>query len=544
MSWLAPGPVRVAPSPFQKLTADMGLSNQAAEAIRSVGGTYLSTCRPDYSMVTDRGHILSTLPPGSLRAAAILSDPVWIAGRNHAPIWAGYRIPVTKAPSKPIWEQTDRRIQMEIKKTDCKPMQKLLRRTTLWYESFPSPPVNPLLWEDRNSRLEALQEELLKVAEETLLKKKKKPSPGRFFFEDFPVPLQLLKIHLHTLVRLRKILDVPLSYHFYNPDGRVKGPRLRRYLKTLSSWRDHAPAMHASMSEEDQILNPLDGDTSRGADFWFKVRNIDKMRDLLRLDIRHLEKRAKGTVRSIRSASIQAHVEKRQERLTSGRMRAALASLLGKYKNVFLYDTLQCEDGSFDADPIVIHRTLQRYYMKYFSVVPESSLQTLALDLPLWGSIPIWETFLYNADAMVEAYCRLPNKLPPTRIPEVYVRAIAEAFVWTPDAIALEADITESFRIRFSFDEFLYSLGCGGALPPAALRRPTDSSKLRLRPSCMRFLSSYKNSGRRCQGERLRISKRMSFLSSFKRTRPSQRGWANSNRLALSRFSAKCGPKW
>jgi hypothetical protein len=141
------------------------------------------------------------------------------------------------------------------------------------------------------------------------------------------------------------------------------------------------------MSEEDQILNPLDGDTSRGPNFWFKVRNIDKMWDLLRLDIRHLEKRAKGTVRSMRSASIRAHVKKRQERLTTGRMRAALASLLGKYKNVFLYDTLLCDDGSFD--PFVIHRTLQRYYMKYLSVVPESSLQTLALDLPLWGSIPI-----------------------------------------------------------------------------------------------------------------------------------------------------------
>jgi hypothetical protein len=189
MSWPAPGPVRVAPSHFQKLTVDMGLSNQAAEAIRSVGGTYLSTCRPDYFMVTDRDHILSTLPPGSLRAAAILSDPVWIAGRNHAPIWADYRIPVTKAPSKPIWEQTDRRIQMEIKKTDSKPIQELLRRRTLWYESSPPPPVTPLSWEDRNSRLEALQEGLLKVAEENLLKKKKKPSPGRFFFGDLPVPL-------------------------------------------------------------------------------------------------------------------------------------------------------------------------------------------------------------------------------------------------------------------------------------------------------------------------------------------------------------------
>jgi hypothetical protein len=51
----------------------------------------------------------------------------------------------------------------------------------------------------------------------------------------------------------------------------------------------------------------------------------------------------------------------------------------------------------------LIHRTLQRYYKKYFLVVPESSLQTLALDLPQWGSIPAWESFLDNADAMVEA---------------------------------------------------------------------------------------------------------------------------------------------
>jgi hypothetical protein len=224
MPWPAPGPIIIALSPFQKLMADMGLSNQAAEVIRSVGETYLSTCRPDYFMVADRDHILSTLTPGSLRAVAILCDPVWIAGRNHAPIWAGYRIPVTNAPSKPIWEQTDRRIQMEIKKTDSIPMQELRWKTTLWYDSFPPPPVFPLSWKDRNSRLKALQEGLLKVAEETLLKKKKKPSPGRFFFGDFPIPLQLLKIHLYTLVRLRKILDVPLSYHSYNPDGRVKGP--------------------------------------------------------------------------------------------------------------------------------------------------------------------------------------------------------------------------------------------------------------------------------------------------------------------------------
>jgi hypothetical protein len=99
-------------------------------------------------------------------------------------------------------------------------------------------------------------------------------------------------------------------------------------------------------------------------------------------------------------------------------------------------------------------------------VVPESSLQTLELDLPQWGSIPTWESFLDNADAMVDAYCRPPNGLPPTRIPEIYVRAIAEAFVRTPEAIALEAEITECFSIRFSYEEFIYSLGCGGASAP------------------------------------------------------------------------------
>jgi hypothetical protein len=55
-------------------------------------------------------------------------------------------------------------------------------------------------------------------------------------------------------------------------------------------------------------------------------------------------------------------------------MRTALASLLGKHKSSFLYETLMCEDGSFDADPVVIHRQVQEHYKSYFAVIPESLL--------------------------------------------------------------------------------------------------------------------------------------------------------------------------
>jgi hypothetical protein len=56
--------------------------------------------------------------------------------------------------------------------------------------------------------------------------------------------------------------------------------------------------------------------------------------------------RCKRVYRSLRSASIRVAVKKRQLRLTSGRMRSALASLLVTQRSSFLYDTLLCEDGS------------------------------------------------------------------------------------------------------------------------------------------------------------------------------------------------------
>jgi hypothetical protein len=60
----------------------------------------------------------------------------------------------------------------------------------------------PLTLKERDPRLEELQTGLWVTAETALLRSKKKHAPGRYFFGAFPIPLRLLKIHLHTLVRL------------------------------------------------------------------------------------------------------------------------------------------------------------------------------------------------------------------------------------------------------------------------------------------------------------------------------------------------------
>jgi hypothetical protein len=125
------------------------------------------------------------------------------------------------------------------------------------------------------------------------------------------------------------------------------------------TWRKHAPGIFDGISPADQLHNPLDADTSRGPDWWFHDRDINEIKDSLELDIKMLNKRSKRSRRSLRSASIKAAVLKRQQQLTTGRMRQALASLLGKQRSSFLYDTLLCVDGSYAADPVEIHRRIQ-----------------------------------------------------------------------------------------------------------------------------------------------------------------------------------------
>jgi hypothetical protein len=172
------------------------------------------------------------------------------------------------------------------------------------------------------------------TAETALLRPKKKHAPGRYFFGAFPVPLRLLKMHLHILVRLRRLLKAPLSGRSYGT-GSLRGPRLRRYLYIVAAWRDHAPGLHKDMLKPDRLLNPLDAGTSRVPDWWFSARSAKEIRGSLALDIRTLNARCKRNYWSLRSASIRDQVLKRPERLLNGRMRIAL-DLSPREAQVFL----------------------------------------------------------------------------------------------------------------------------------------------------------------------------------------------------------------
>jgi hypothetical protein len=355
-----------------KKCANHGITNPAAAALRSRGVPYLSFCNKEGDIKNGLGHVLATLPPESLRGAGILSGPSWTARADHAPIWGGYCIPRRQQPVEPIWECTERRLQVAIDKRLYETLEELKSKTLDWLSTAPASPF-PLTLEERDSRLEELQTGLRVTAESALLRSKKKHAPGWYFFGAFPVPLRLLKMHLHTLVRLRRLLKAPLLRRSYRT-GSLRGPRLRRYLYIVTAWRDYAPGLHGDMLEPDRLLNPLDAGTSRGPDWWFSARSAKKIRGNLALDIRTLNARYKRKYRSLCSASIKDQVLKRQEQLLNGRMRIALASLLGKRKSSFLFDTLLCVDGSHDADPVSIHRTIQSHFMRYFSAVPENLL--------------------------------------------------------------------------------------------------------------------------------------------------------------------------
>jgi hypothetical protein len=166
----------------------------------------------------------------------------------------------------------------------------LQAETSKWLEAHPAPP-SPLSLADCNARLEELQTWVRVVAEETLLKKKK-PSPGRYFFGSFPVPLRLLKVHLHSLVQLRCLLCFPLSPLSFSA-GSLRGPRLRRYLVIVAGWRHCAQEIQAAMDDAERFRNPLDSGTSRGPNRWFSNRCVDEIQDFLALDSPVLNRRCK-----------------------------------------------------------------------------------------------------------------------------------------------------------------------------------------------------------------------------------------------------------
>jgi hypothetical protein len=131
---------------------------------------------------------LATLPPESLREAGILSGPSWTARANHAPIWGGYCIPRCQQPVKPIWERTERCLQVAIDKRLHETLEELKSKTLDWLSTVPASPF-PFTLEERDSRLEELQTGLQVTAETALLRPKKKHALGRYFFgAPFPVP--------------------------------------------------------------------------------------------------------------------------------------------------------------------------------------------------------------------------------------------------------------------------------------------------------------------------------------------------------------------
>jgi hypothetical protein len=166
-----------------------------------------------------------------------------------------------------------------------------------------------------------------------------------------------------------------------------------------------------------QLHNLLDSNTSRDPEWWFLARNVEEIWDLLELDIAALNKHYKRKYRSLRRSSIRDAVFKQKERLNTGRMRMALASFLGKHKQSFLYDTLHCADGSYEADPVEIHRQIQTHYRKHFSADSKSLIQRLNLDLPELGSAARWEVFMDDPESMTEVFLNPPDDLRPTAVP-------------------------------------------------------------------------------------------------------------------------------
>jgi hypothetical protein len=143
------------------------------------------------------------------------------------------------------------------------------------------------------------------------------------------------------------------------------------------------------MDESERFYNPLDSDTLRGPDWWFSARLVDELQDSLDTDISFLNRCCKRVYHSLRSVSIRLVVKRRQLCLTSGRMRACTPPWHPSWAPSVLRFSMTpsfCEDGSLDADPVVIHRTIQRKYMRHFAVDPDSLLQRFLLDLPDLGS--------------------------------------------------------------------------------------------------------------------------------------------------------------
>ena len=125
-----------------------------------------------------------------------------------------------------------------------------------------------------------------------------------------------------------------------------------------------------------------------GPTWWVEQRSSSLLLEKTAEDVSWLNLRTKRKYRQLRSHKIRAAIHRRDDEIAAGRMKRAFASLLGKQRSSFAYDTLTADDGSTITDAIKIHRRLQQHYCEVFGNDPESLIQQLDLDQPCLGSTP------------------------------------------------------------------------------------------------------------------------------------------------------------
>jgi hypothetical protein len=275
--------------------------------------------------------------------------------------------------------------------------------------------ASDIVLSERDGRLTDLQAAMVQTAEETLLSASKKASPGRYFFGPFPVPLQMLKIHMHALVKVQRLFRSKLSARNCS-QGLIRGRCLTRYLRCLEDWRTHGPSLRLALEDVDDARNPLDLGTGHDPDWWADQRDATLIRETLRRDIRMLGKSGKRKMTIRRCAEMKAHSHRREENIRDRRLKAAFASLLGKHRSHYLYDMLQMEDGTINTDPVEIHRFFQKHYMTVYEREADSWIQRLDLDRPDFSSIERWESFLQDPEVMTQAFLDHPEMPIPENL--------------------------------------------------------------------------------------------------------------------------------
>jgi hypothetical protein len=197
------------PTGFQQECALQGLQNHLAAALTE-RGISTKTFYRDFKPWSDLDHILTTLPAEAQVGGGILNHASWwVYGPNHMPIWASYRLPKHETVQRTPWQVADRKLKLAIDRSNSAVVEDIQTASRAWLEQHP-PPVyaDPPSLAEREARLRSLQESLRDAVQATLMVKPKKVSPGRYFLGDFPPQLQLAKIHLHTLVHLRALVNL------------------------------------------------------------------------------------------------------------------------------------------------------------------------------------------------------------------------------------------------------------------------------------------------------------------------------------------------